>query len=150
MRPTLNTRHDVSLDPTTKNLQGEDRVPHDTATCYNTAYGLHRRTVEHIICVFLQQILLADSELLLNVVVQWNVSYLNMLGPNPVRNSEYSVTLKLGKAHVYHIHIECNFTPNYYNSESITHVHMYSTQDCEIRIFHVVCTLCKYIARHAM
>ena len=34
--------------------------------------------------------------------VQWNVSYPNLSGLNPVRNIEYSRSLKLGKAQVYH------------------------------------------------
>ena len=33
--------------------------------------------------------------------IQWNVSYPNMSGLNPIRNSEYSVSLKLGKAKMY-------------------------------------------------
>ena len=32
--------------------------------------------------------------------IQWNVSYPNVSGPNPVHNSEYSITLKFGKVYV--------------------------------------------------
>ena len=59
--------------------------------------------------------------------VQWNVSYPNILGLNPVCSSEYSVSLKLGKAHVYHAHIEWIFTHIIYNCELILHLNMYST-----------------------
>ena len=40
------------------------------------------------------------------IIIQSNVIYPNKLGPKPVHNFEYSISLKLGKVYVYHTHVE--------------------------------------------
>ena len=48
----------------------------------------------------------------MHIHTQWNVSYPNVLAPNPVRNSEYSMGLKLGKAYVcYTIYSRLTLNP---------------------------------------
>ena len=63
-----------------------------------------------------------------DIHVQWNVSYPNMSGLNPVCISEYSISLKLGKArYSYSYWVDFHtYMYMYYNYESIT-LHMYTS-----------------------